>query len=391
MIIVPPRTPGAPQAQPDLDPVPSRRASGPELAILNHPDRRTSWVVVMTAVFSDPSPDFPELFTRRLRTMSAEAPILRARLLGGSWHPGQPPVPVLVEGDPLHAPGLLTPFALDREPPVRFYLSSDCRRLALAAHHAGLDGLAARAVIDGLLGHPLPGTKEQPSPPTPGPGSRGSTALALSRLRDPLRRFAAPADPVAPSASAEGRDVFAVRAVDLQGPNITGQVAAAFVAAAGARNARLARPWRRIGLSIAVGGAPAIRNVASYRRVDLRAGDDVVGAVQSALRGGDVPTEMTFAPRGLRLLAPLAERFSDSLLISNLGRTELPGVEEIVLYPCARGRSAVSVGASSVASGRSVVSVRARELSQTDAEDLLEDAVRRLEVRAPNIRPDAQA
>ena len=119
-------------------------------------------------------------------------------------------------------------------------------------------------------------------------------------------------------------------------------------------------------------------NVASYRRLDLSPRDDVAEAVGRALRNPRAPTEMSFAPRALRLLAPVADRFGDSLLISNLGRTPLPGAKDVALYPVARGGSAVAVAASSAVEGRTTLSLRARDLSQADADSLLDAIANRI-------------
>jgi len=79
------------------------------------------------------------------------------------------------------------------------------------------------------------------------------------------------------------------------------------------------------------------------------------------------------------LLAPIAERFSDSLLVSNPGRQALPGVARLENFPVARGRSAVAFGSCGIEGGTSTLSIRARDLDQADAEALLEDAAERLE------------
>lgn len=347
--------------------LPERAASPTELSILNHPDQRTTWTVVMTATLDDRDPDLPDLVASRLRALADQAPILRARWRGGRWHQDTPPRPAIVPGDPLAAAELLQRFDLSREPPVRLVIAAEGSRLALAAHHAALDGRGMLAVLAAVLGTPAPDT---PFPPS---RSRAAPAPRWPSLREPVRRLLVPADRVAPSASPPHRDTFVSRqGLALRPPNITGQIAAACVSAVADHNRLRGRPWRRVGLSIALGGPPAIGNVASYRRLDLSFGDDVAEAVGRGIRDPDAPTEMGFAPRALRLLAPVAERFGDSLLISNLGRTPLPGVKNVALYPVARGGSAVAVAASSTMEGRTTLSLRARDLSQADAESLLD-------------------
>ncbi len=345
---------------------PGRGASAPERAILNHPDQRTSWIAVMIATLADPPPDAPATIERRLREICADAPILSARWRRGRWRTGTPPECTIVDGDPVDSPLLQCRLALDREPPLRVLLSSDCRQLALAAHHAALDGRGTLALIAALLGAPLP----PPVGVAPGVGARRS-------LREPLRRVLAPADRVAPSSPQPAQESFAVRELATDGW-FTGRIVQACVAAAAARNARLEWPWRRIGLSVALGGPVGMGNFASYRRVDLGGDERVARAVHRALSEDDVPPELVSAPRILCLLTPLAARFSDSMLISNLGLVAVPGVERLAFFPVVHGRSAVSFGASEVEHGAATLCLRARDLSQVDADSLLDDAVSRL-------------
>ena len=320
---------------------------------------------------AEPSPGLTAAVERRLEAISDVVPIVRARWQNGRWQPGGLSRPLLVDGDPLRSPALVRRFALGQEPPLRITIDRDRRRLAFAAHHAAFDGRGLLAIIGALLGQPLP------------PRSDALPAVTeRSSLRDPLRRLLRPADAVAPSSPRPARESFAIRELSVHGL-FTGRIAQACVAAAGAHNARHGRPWRRIGLSIARGGPAAIGNFASYRRIDLDAGDRVAPAVHRALRSDDVPPEMVFAPRLLRLLAPIATRFSDSLLVSNLGRAKLPGVEQLALFPVVHGRSAVSFGASEVEGGQATLSLRARDLSQADAEMLLDHAVGDLEPVEP--------
>lgn len=124
-----------------------------------------------------------------------------------------------------------------------------------------------------------------------------------------------------------------------------------------------------------------IANLATYRRVDLRRGESVRRAVARAVKVGPVPSEFTHSPRSLRLLSPIADRFSDSLLVSNHGMYDLPGISELEVFPVARGRSAVSFGAATVEGGASTIALRARDLTRDDTEDLLNLTMRRLEGR----------
>lgn len=351
-------------------------ASRNALALLRFPDRRTGWVVVLAASLQSP----PARLEEGVHALHRAVPMVGARLHGEVWHPGAPPEPLVVDGEPLHAPVLLDRFRLAEEPPMRVLVGAGGLRLAVACHHAAFDGLGLAALLAALLGGP--------SPVPAAPARRGRPP---ADVRGPLGRLARPADPVAPSPSRPARDSLAVRVAALGGPKVTARLVAATVAAAGAHNARAGRPWRRIGVNLGLAGSGAAAAngrdqggamagyLSSYRRVDLVAGQEVEPAVAAALASHREPPDQVWSPRLARLLEPLAGRFSDSLLVSNLGRLLVPGVARLDFFPVARGRSAVAVGAAGLAGGPSTVSLRARELSSEEAEALLADLVARLE------------
>ena len=370
-------------------------ASRNALALLRFPDRRTGWVVVAAASLAAP----PAGLDEHLHALHRAVPMVGARLRGEVWHPGTPPEPVMVDGEPLGVPVLLDPFRLDAEPPLRVLVGGGGSRVAVACHHAAFDGLGLVAVLAALLGGP------PPAPLAPASGGRPP-----AELRGLLGRLARPADRVAPSPLPPPADALAVREVALSGPGVTARLAAAAVAAAGARNARLGRPWRRVGINLGLAGpgtagapafpaepgqpdpgppadprdpGPAVAGYRSrYRRIDLRAGEPVEPAVTAALASPREPVDQVWSPRLGRLLGPMARRGSDSLLVSNLGRRAVPGATRLDFFPVARGRSAVAVGAAGLVGGPSTVSVRARDLSTEDAEALLADIVARLEAGA---------
>jgi hypothetical protein len=194
--------------------------------------------------------------------------------------------------------------------------------------------------------------------------------------------LARPVDRVAPG-TLGGGDAFAARQCQLAAhPRVTARLAAAAVAAVGAFNRQHGYPWRRIGLSIGVGAPSSGRapiNTASFRRVDVDVDDDIDAAVTAALAAGGEPPELVNLPRFTRpLLSPVVERLSDSLLVSNLGRIDVPGTVGIEFYPVARGRSAVAVGAAGRAGQPAVVTLRARDLGWVEANKLLDEVMLRL-------------
>ena len=169
------------------------------------------------------------------------------------------------------------------------------------------------------------------------------------------------------------------RTVALEGPGVTARLAAAVAAAAKAHNARRGSPWREVGVSVGLGGPPGVGNLASYRRIDVGADEDVGAAVAAAIASGTPPpAELRRAPVALRVLAPLVARLGDSFLVSNLGRHDLTGLTDVAFFPVARGPSAVALGAVGRDDGLGSVSLRARHLSEADAGALLDGVIHHL-------------
>jgi hypothetical protein len=135
-------------------------------------------------------------------------------------------------------------------------------------------------------------------------------------------------------------------------------------------------PLRRFGLSLAVRGPEG--EGATYRRIDVSPDQDIESAVAGALSDPAVPVEVKGLPPGSSLLRPLLKRLSDTVLVSNLGRLDLP-VNGLELYPQARGRSAVAVGAAGIDGQPTIITLRARDLDRADATSLLQRIVARLE------------
>ena len=368
----------------------------------------------------------------RLEELHQAVPMTGARLHRETWHPGQAPELLPVDGDPLDAPQLVAPFDLATEPPVRVVAGSGGTRLAVACHHAAFDGQSLVTLLAALVHreHPVPPSARLPlRGPEPrglgverglrlgpgwhrgrGSGARGSgdtlaaghglprvgaTSALVPEVRGLVGRLVRPADRVAPSLVGSVREALAVAEVDLSGPEVTARLVGAAMAAAGSHNARLGRPWRRVGVNIGLAGPPGVGgsagavaggvaadwppgNRSRYRRVDLRAGEPVGRALDAAMARATEPLDQVWSPRFGWVLEPVVGRFSDSLLVSNLGRRGVPGATRLEFFPVARGRSAVAVGAVGLAGGPATVSVRARDLSPEDARTLLAELVERL-------------
>jgi hypothetical protein len=339
-------------------------ASRHAVGLLRFPDRRTDWVIVTVATLVTPT-TVAEV-TERLAALHRHVPIVGARLRGETWHPGTPPEVAVVDGEPLDADGFDRAFDLTAEAPLRLLLGADGTRLGVLGHHAAFDGLALAAVLDALTGGAMPEPVDSPPP-----GDAGSRLPLLARLLRPAQR-------VTPTIGVWPTDAYATATVDLAGRGVTGRLAAACVAAARAHNLRHGERLDRVGITVAVGGPVGVGNVASYRRLDLPGTGDIAAAVTTAMADPAEPGEQVSAPKLLMAaLAPVVERFSDTILVSNLGRLDLPGVRRLDFFPVARGRSAVCFASASILGGETSLTLRARDLSPGEARRLLDDAAAR--------------
>lgn len=353
----------------------TRALTGAEAAILHHPDQRTPWAPSIVVRLASAALEHGTA-EARLRALIERHPILDARLeLGASrWIAGCGRQALELLADELHF--LRTRFDLASGPPVRIGLSPAGDTLAIVGHHAAVDGRALVMIARALLGaEPIEATaairpKARAASETDGQRKRRSTGGA----REALRRMLRPADRVAASPGAVEGEAFVAADLSVGAPVRAAHLAAAAVQATAAWNRERGERWSRIGLTIPVGGPPALGNVATHRRVDVSlpaAVSDVVGA---ALRDQVDPPEAGLSAskaRVLRVVAPIVDRLSDSLLVSNLGVVDLPGAHAVEFYPQARGRSAVAIGACTPAGGTPRLTLRARDLSELDAGLLL--------------------
>jgi hypothetical protein len=301
-----------------------------------------------------------------LEGVAADSPLLASRLRGKWWIPSS--IPGISVAESGASPLDVAPtekFDLWNEPPLRVVTDPQGDWLLLCAHHFAFDGLGMVSLLPSLL----TGTSEV----LPQYGVRASPRRAPT---DAVRRLVRPADPIARSATAPRADSFVSTEVNLSGPGITAKLARASAEAAREHNRDHNRPLKRIGLSVAVGGVG--REAATYRRVDVFPDQDVESAVTMALADPTVPAEVNGLPPGAFLLRPLLKRFSDTMLVSNLGRLDLDGVTKVEFYPVARGRSAVAVGATGLTGQPVTLTLRARDLNPKDAARFLERIVARL-------------
>ncbi len=334
-----------------------------------HPDNETPWVIVLVAHLERGSAPTPDVLVDRLEGVAPNFPLISSRLHGKWWVPSTLPVISVAEsGTAPLAVAPIAAFDLRNEPPVRVVVDMQRDWLVLCAHHFAFDGLGVVSLLRSLL----TGSSEV----APDYRVRISPRRAPT---DAIRRLIWPADRVAPSDAPPEADSFVSTKVTLPGRNLTARLSRATAAAAGEHNRMRNRPLRRIGLSVAVGGVGG--EAATYRRVDVLPGQDVVAAVNEALADPEVPTEVNGLPPGAFLLRPLLKRFSDTALISNLGRLDLNSVTSVEFYPVARGRSAVAIGAAGLAGQPITLTLRARDLDANDAELFLERIVVHLDAQ----------
>lgn len=353
----------------------SRPLTAPEATLVHHPDQRTPWAPSIVVHLRPGSLDRARA-EQRLADLVVTHPILRARLGRDRrhWIAGPAPhVELLTDGA---VPLLRTRLELQAGPPVRVALAPDAGTLVIVAHHAALDGRALLMIAAGLLGAPDVAKPRPDVQPRDG-NHRAAATPAAPHAATPaaaLRRLVAPADRVAPSGVPPAQESF-VWAEPPEGVRLrAATIAAAAVQAATQWNRDRGAPWRRVGLTIPVGGPPVLGNVSTHRRIDLAAGMPVAEAVAAALAAAEPPPDAAITPgraRALALLAPLVDRLSDSLLVSNLGVVDLPGAMAVDFSPQARGRSAVAIGACTPRGGTPRLTVRARDLSPSDAQQFL--------------------
>lgn len=356
-----------------------RALTGPEAAILHHPDQHTPWapsIVVRLA----PGTLAPARAQERLAALIQAHPILDARLelAAGRWVAGAQRQELELLAEERHV--LRTRFDLATGPPARIALSPGGDALAIVGHHAALDGRALVMVARALLGAaPIeavgsPAPSVDPSAAAPADPDHAPGASAGAGAREAMRRLLHPADRVAPTPGASDGEAFVAADLPAGSGVRVATLAHAAVEAVGVWNAERGARWATVGLTIPVGGPQALGNVASHRRVDLHGSADVAEAVRAALRAAVAPPDAALSPakaRLLRLAAPVVDRLSDSLLVSNLGIVDLPGAVAVDFYPQARGRSAVAIGACTPRGGRTRITLRARDLSDLDAGILL--------------------
>jgi hypothetical protein len=353
------------------------------LAFTGQPD--AAWSIVLEARLSTPLS--ADCVRERLAAASAEVPAL-----------GPPTrVDAVAEAD---LPRIRSAFAdtpyVEGGPTVRAAVTGgDHAAVVLAAHHGALDGLGLVALLGWVLGGPVTSSVRGVISP---PDERWRPAALAHRLREAV--FTPPARVQPPR---RDRRVRGDRLVAATGPLLRGGTPALVAAAARgvrawnqARGGPTRRPVVAVGISRRSGAEPTLAHEATWLRLRLDGADDetAVAAVLArtpAERVGRAP----ILPRPLAVAARLvAEQLGSSLLVSNLGvLSGPPELSSVAFFPKQYGRSAVALGAATVA-GTTTLSlrVRARDFGDADAERLLAEVVAELaaDPRAGPSRSDAE-
>lgn len=249
------------------------------------------------------------------------------------------------------------------------------RHVAVAGHHAAVDGLGLVALLGLVLGSPVSSSVRGLGP---GRGARRLGArYAAGRL---LEGVFVPPTRIAPEHRRRTPGDHLVRRKVAPTAVDTAELIAAAARAVRAWNERRGRPVRRVvvavGASRRSGERPDLAERSAYFR--LRIGDPRPDTIRRALQAAS-PEPAPTGPAGIvsigaRLARPMARRLGSTLLVSNLGQLSTPApVRSAAFFPAAHGRSGVSLGSATVG-GATVLTLRARRagFSRAGAIELLD-------------------
>jgi len=323
----------------------------------------------VVGLYGDPTVTWSIALGVELRTsVVPDAVATRAAQGWESWaHLGMLPKVELVPPDEwssCRAGFLDTPYG-DADPLVRIGLTTDGRRLLVAAHHGVIDGLGMLGLVGRLAGVPITssarGIQEGAEP-------AGFWSRAIGRLGEALLRPPARLGPTRRRSPAGGDWVHvSVLPASALG---TGQLVAAVTRAGLAWRGR---SRRRTVLSLALStrpGAPqpAPDRATAYGRIVTCSGSDAESA--AALR--ELVPEPAFPETTVGGVGPavtklLGSRLGATALVSNLGRLSGDGVVGAELWPAPSGPAGIAVAA--VTAGElTTVTLRMRRGWFTEAE-----------------------
>lgn len=255
----------------------------------------------------------------------------------------------------------------DHDPLLRVALSDDGREAIVAGHHGSVDGLGLLGAAGRLLDVDLATSARGVA------ADADHTSFLLGSLRRlgeaafrPPRRFAASPDAGLRGNGSAGDEL---RSLDVPGRGGTADLVAAAADLVRRWNADPTRGRTRgrrlvvaLGLSRRPGAPMATpdRDTAYARLV----AEDVHTLEEARLRLAQTPPEPAFPVTegggiGPLVTKVLAHRLGSTLLVSNLGRIDDPGVSRVEFWPVPAGPAGVCLGLAS-AGERRTLTVRAR-------------------------------
>ena len=298
------------------------------------------------------APPEPEALITRLGTIAADAGWARPEHDAVSQGPRRERLGALASHSP-HA--------------LRVAAAAD--GLVLAAQHQALDGLSMLAALSRLLGQPVRSAARGVD--KAGRPSGGAAAL-LGRAWEVGAR---PQAVVAPGrvGRAQG-DALASTTVD--GEHRTADLVHAGARAVAAWNVRRGATARRISVAVGVstvGGASqdladnsAFLRLRDVEQLSLDAVRQELAHAPLQPGGGDVAHRPVVAAAGRLAQRLAAPRLGSTLLVSHLGRVDVPeDVSELAFYPVTGGGSGLSLGAATTR-GRTTLTLRARASHHDD-------------------------
>lgn len=323
-------------------------------------DPDTTWGICLELGFAD-------------RLLPVELQQRAAALVGAYPHLGPEPVVVVVgdeEWDVRREEAAATPYEV-AGPLVRLLLSTDGRRLLVAAHHGVCDGLGLVAVADEVSQRGLVsaarGIGDRPAPLS---FLRSSIARVQEALLRPPPRFESQG---APTGTGEHLRILtlprrASGTVDLC-------VALADVFVVWNRAGSSARPLFVTGASRRAGGTLAPDRQTAYLRFRV---DPLWDRTRVASEFGALAPEPEFPETsvggiGPRITRLLRSRLGATAQLSNLGIVEAPGLEYAAMFPALSGPRGLAVGLVTTASTTTLsLRTRASEFSAQDTGRLIE-------------------
>jgi hypothetical protein len=338
------------------------------MALMGGP--RVSWSILLEAELEGGAD--AEQVESRLAAATAGAP-----------HLGAAPVVRAVER--VELPGLRAAFAdepyRDGHPVVRAAVAlSEPGAVLLAAHHGALDGLGLLGLMGVALGAPLASSARGvgAGPPRGAVGPWAAVRAARAALRPPTQVAPARRDRRRAGATLVATAVPALRGGT---PALTAAAMRAIAAWNVSRGERSEGAVVAVGASHRSGADLTLDNRAAWLRVDLESGQNLhVRAVFEAASPQPVPAPWR-GPRAASILTgAMAARMGSTLLVSNLAAiTGPPGLVALSFWPISHGRSAVALGAATVAA-RTTLTLRApaRRFAEEDLSRLLESVAAEL-------------